>query len=105
EVEGEAAVAGCVLMAAFEAAPLVAQQHGARGEDGGAPGRAVLERALRHRGNARSMVALFERPVARAGGARYIADTPTRAGRQQARSQCHGPNIAIFPKQRSGRAA
>jgi len=34
EVEGEAAVAGCVLVAAFEAAPFVAQQHGARGEHG-----------------------------------------------------------------------
>jgi hypothetical protein len=84
EVESEAAVAGPVFMAAFEARAFVAEKHGAWGEYGCTLRRSVLERALRYRSDARSMVLLCERPVARAGVACHVADAPTRTRCQNA---------------------
>ena len=89
EVEGEAAVAGSVLMAAFEARSLVAEQQGARAEQGRALSRSVLECAVRHDRDAGRVVPFFERPIVRAGSADHIADAPARARGQEARVQCH----------------
>jgi len=83
EVEGETAVAGAVLVAAFETGPFVAEQHRARREHGRAKRGAVLEAALRHRGNANRIVPLLERLIPRPSGADDVADAPTGARCQQ----------------------
>jgi hypothetical protein len=102
ELEGEAAIAGRVLMAAFETGAFVAEQHCAGGEHRVPLRGAVLERAFGHERDAGVVVPLLEDGVAGTGGADDLAHLPAGAGGEEARGRGHAGRIAIFPKPRRG---
>ena len=97
EVKREAAIADAMLVAAFEAASVIAEQQRPRRQHGRAVRRAVLESALRHGGDAHAVVLLLEGAVVGPGGADHIS---TRHPGPRARRCEVTPmtRLAIFPK-------
>src|SRR5262245_39133993 len=79
----DAVVAAPVLMTAFEAAPVIAEEKAARRERRGALHGAVLKHARRHERDAYLVVDFFERPIVRAIGAHDLACLPSTARRQE----------------------
>jgi len=100
ELEDEAAVAGAVLVAAFEVVAGVAEQHRARRQQRRTAARAVAEGPRGHRGDALGLVPLLERAVGRAGVADDVARPPAGTRGEDLNRHRHGRSIAIFPKRR-----
>jgi len=98
EAERETAVAGTVLMAAFERVMIIAEQQRPRRQHGRAQRRAVLESPLRDRGEAHALMPLGEGAIVRAGSADHVLDAPACTRCQNIRGQCHRQRLAIFPK-------
>lgn len=97
-MEGEAAVAGAVLMPALIAGAGIAEQDRAGRKHRRALACPVAERALGYRGNAKAAMLFLERAVADAGGAHDVRHLPAPARDDFLLTRRHRPKVSNFPQ-------
>jgi len=97
-MEGEAAVAGAMLMPAFIAGARIAEQDRAGRQHRRALTRPVAEGALGDRGNAEAAMLFLERAVANAGGAYHVRHLPALARGDIFRACRHDGKDSNFPQ-------
>src|SRR5262249_29447199 len=96
QMQCDGSITDTVLVTAFEAVPRVAEHERAWRQHRGPVFGAVLERSGAHRRDTNGPMLLFNRPIARTGGADDVGHLPARARGEDVRGKLHSRNYSNF---------